>query len=188
MTKRLFIAIPISEELKKLFSDFAQEYQHPQIRWIPAANLHITVNFLGDTDVQSIPQITEELKKIISQQQGAGFALKFDRILFAPPQRVPSMVWAQYANCPEYTKLIKKIAGITHGRFQHKDTIPHITLARFRPAPREERGRNWHTIKDLKLHQRDPNKMELEVSQIQLMESELTRNGAIYSILEKYNL
>jgi len=176
MTKRLFIAIPISAELQQFFAGYSKDYQHPQIRWVPAENLHITINFLGNTDIQAIPQLSEELKKTTADMEP--FILKFDHIIFGPPQRTPSMVWAQYENCSEYTDLVKKIMGITHSRFQHRDTIPHITLARFK---------NWHAVKDLKFEQPIGSKVELEVSQIQLMESELRRGGAVYNIVENFN-
>lgn len=176
MYKRLFIAIPLPQSLRQFFADYSKNYQLPEIRWIPAENLHITVNFLGDTDIQLIPEITKQLKQITAQIKP--FVLKFDKILFGPPHRTPSMVWAEYLNCPEYTELVKKIISITHGRFQHKDTIPHITLARFK---------NWHAVKNLKFKQPDNKKMALPVSQCQLMESKLTPRGAVYRVVENIN-
>ena len=177
MTKRLFIAIPISEELRQFFVGYSKDYQLPEIRWLPAENLHITLNFLGATDEKMISRISEKLKKITADV--GPFVLKFNKILFGPPQGTPRLVWAEYLNCPEYNKLINRIVKVTYGDFRHRETHPHITLARFR---------NWRAVQHLKFKQPENKKMALEVKEVLLMESELRREGAVYGIVERFEL
>src|SRR3989338_5012993 len=101
-TKRLFLAIPLSQYFLELFERYQKSSSLKNIRWIPAQNLHITVYFLGDVEEQKIKSLSDQLRTHLSTL--SPFVLEFEKILFAPPHRPPRMVWATFAPHPEYQK------------------------------------------------------------------------------------
>ena len=48
MKKRLFLAIPLTEEIKSELDKYKNEMGLEGVRWIPSENLHVTLYFLGD--------------------------------------------------------------------------------------------------------------------------------------------
>ena len=49
---RLFIAIEIPESIRSGFAALLKEFRviAPQLKWVRAENLHVTLKFLGETD------------------------------------------------------------------------------------------------------------------------------------------
>jgi len=66
MKKRLFISIPITEELRDVFFDLKEKYASQEIRWTVPGNLHITVYFIGYVDEGLLPEIIEKLGSLFS--------------------------------------------------------------------------------------------------------------------------
>ena len=63
--KRLFIGIPITDELKnKLENGIQQNISLPFYRWVPKENYHVTTLFLGSVNEKEIDQIRETIQEI----------------------------------------------------------------------------------------------------------------------------
>ena len=64
-TFRTFVAVDLPKlvkmEIDKLISDLRETA--PDIRWVKAANLHLTMRFLGDIPKDSIAVLAGELSK-----------------------------------------------------------------------------------------------------------------------------
>ena len=59
--KRLFIGIPITDELKnKLENGIQQNISLPFYRWVPKENYHVTTLFLGSVNEKEIDQARQE--------------------------------------------------------------------------------------------------------------------------------
>lgn len=179
MKKRLFIAIPLSDYFLDIFSNYSREYEFPGLRWIPRENLHITVCFLGNVLEDNISSLIAELKKEYVYLKP--FELEFQKICFAPFHRNPNMVWAVFFDSQEYNTLVEKtyraVDGFIEKPFQKKKSIIHITMGRFK---------NSYITHRLLLKQPNLKYEILKVSECHLMQSKLTPNGSIYSIVERF--
>ena len=181
MKQRLFIAIPLSQEIRGAFANCVHTDIDKGIKWVDPENIHITVVFIGDTDEDQLENIKQELAGVINQHQL--FYLSFDAITLAPPgKRDPHMIWGQFKQSKEFDKLVDEINQAVAKHHQdfvidQRRSIPHATLTRFK-------GRI--DIKQIELTQ--PEVDRVEVNSIDLMESELTEKGPIYTIVESYNI
>jgi RNA 2',3'-cyclic 3'-phosphodiesterase len=64
--KRLFIAFKIdkSHQLLEVFNDLKNELKDEKIKWVDPDHLHLTLDFLGDTDEKLIPEIDHILDSV----------------------------------------------------------------------------------------------------------------------------
>jgi len=202
MQHRIFIAINLPEEIKKELENleketaelFPQETSRGLVRWIKKDNLHITLLFLGYLKEEDIPQICQIVKEISKIQ--TIFSLEFKKVLYGPPNKIPPrLVWVELGKNRELTGLVEKLKQkveetgilrkIEKTRLQRYalhcgqgEFSPHITLGRIKtwqwrriePEERPDIG------KDISLN--------FQVHSIEVMESQLKRSGAEYTVLE----
>jgi len=92
MTKRLFLAIELPDEMRRVFFEWQENYGHLRgVKWVPAENLHVTVEFYGDVEEDKIPELVD---RIVLKP----FELEFKEIVLAPPNRPPRMIWADFGD------------------------------------------------------------------------------------------
>lgn len=183
--RRLFIAIKIPNELKKNLVNFQKQFETKDINWTKFENLHITVQFLGWVDENKIFSIEKDIEK--AAQVATPFNLNFENIIFAPPQKTKRMIWAVF-NCEgQYEKLVKNIfesmkkyinLKLWNENIMRRERTSHITLARFK---------NLDIAKNIDLKRVRIENKKFKVSEISLWESKLSRDGAKYQILNKFN-
>lgn len=177
MKKRLFIAIPLPDQLVDFFSEYKAQYQAHNVRWTKQENLHITVYFLGWINEKITLKLISNLKDTFLGIQP--FELTFKEISFAPPGKPPRMIWAVFNDSRSYTDLALKISNAVR-KFIKSDVmlkpIPHVTLARFK------NGMALFNLKTVK-----PSEKSFQVSSCTLMESKLSPKGPTYSIIETFN-
>lgn len=65
---RLFIAVPLPDEVKNRLNDWCQKRQDELKfrKWVHPADYHITVQFLGDTPSSRVQAILEGLREAVS--------------------------------------------------------------------------------------------------------------------------
>jgi 2'-5' RNA ligase len=188
MKKRLFLAIPLPEELKSQLTSALERYrslltaaQMASMRFISPENWHITVYFFGDVAVEKITRLQSLLAPLVHQT--SSFRLTPDQLLLAPPEkRGKDMVWMRYHDHPALTRLSWQIDELTRPEFRFPPPrpvlVPHITVARFRGLladhlpPLVQPGIT----------------NELVVGGCELWDSILGGNGAVYSSVASYSL
>ncbi len=182
MLHRIFTAISLPEETKEKLFNLSKIYSQLPAKWISKENLHITLNFLGKLDDKQLSETIDVAKKIISQSNQ--FVIKLEEAVFAPPKVFPPrMVWV---NIEKNQKLLKLQAELENNIFnlpsyqykikENQSFSPHITLARIKSFDFRRLGQ------DIKIEQILNN--EFKVNSIQIIESELKREGPQYTILE----
>lgn len=176
-TTRLFIGIPVPEEIKKIFNNVqSQNKKNNGIRWVRDNNLHITVCFLGDIENGRIDKIILTLSQLLLGEKK--FKLQFDRFQLSP-QKEPYMIWARFKDEENFTNLSSIMAHIFNNENSNtKKPTPHITLARFNKKTNIEK---INLLNDLSLY-------EINVEKIILYKSVLKPSGAQYYPLTEYNL
>jgi len=182
MTKRrLFIAINLPDAIKKKLVEYKYNYSQldsKSIRWLGWFNLHITLLFIGYVTDDEMYEICNLVKEIGKKHEP--FLIKFEKIIFGPPDKTPRMFWAQGEKSQELADLQGDLKDTIQQRtgYKYKAIRPHITLARF-PVP---------TLKFLPKEIDDPFEYEILVDSIEVMQSVLRRTGAEYTILESVEL
>jgi len=183
MTKRTFIALnlPRAEkaELEKFITQLKQINSNRLIKYVKTRGLHITLHFLGALDQEQIKGV----KKILKVQAGKYTATKIisQNLNAFPNLRRPKVI---ILNCYEPDGQTLSSFQINLGQkleqagldVDHRHWHPHITLARIK-APIQFK------IQGLKIPQ-----LELPITSVELMESELNPDGAEYKIIESFQL
>lgn len=181
--KRLFIAIPIQEKtrneiVKGFFAD--ETVRKLPVRWTAVQNLHLTLQFLGDTEEKRIPA----LKQIMAQAAGAGVCgdLVFTKVGAFPDPASPRIIWLGIQRNEYLLKMQRELtqklleSGFTADRKKFK---AHLTLGRVRENAELPEGVLHHLeeIRNGILISNSP------LDRVTLFESVLRSGGPIYSVV-----
>lgn len=126
---RLFIAIPIPEDIKKQLIGLQRPLDG--VHWVPEEQLHLTLKFVGNPGEASALQ----LKKSLGEIRFEPFDIFLESTGFFPERGKPRVYWAGVSQQDKLLDLQRKTdkiaikAGSEKGRFNY---IPHVTLARIR--------------------------------------------------------
>ncbi len=181
--RRIFIAINLPENLKKKLTSFSTQWQNfnnQDIRWVKANNLHITLVFIGYVTDEEMYEICKTVKRVA--QRHRPFFIDLEKIIVGPPGNTPRMFWLEGVKSQELANMQQELEDEIAGRGLTQKEIrafrPHITLARFK----------YQTAKKLSSWEGKPFKAQIPVETIEVMESELRRFGAEYTILQSVEL
>ena len=182
---RLFIAIGATElnfdpkkELKKLRINLNRK--ELEYRWVPQENFHITLNFLGEVEVEKIDVLKRMLDEV--SHHHAFFHLKLHGLGVFPSVKVGRVVWMGVQNSLPLRALQEDCESrlLDLGfRFEMRPFVPHLTLARLR-SPRHLSD----VISPLVNHQFG----ELEIKGLTLFESKLRGPFPVYVPLFNFYL
>ena len=163
MRHRVFIAINLPEEIKKELSSFQSKWPELPCRWTKKENLHITLEFLGYLTDEELIELCQKTKEMASGKKT--FSIRLNKICYGPPKKFPPrMVWVIGEKIKEF------------------NISPHITLGRIRTWEFRQIEPEERPIVDENIS------LSFEVSSIEVMESQLKRGGAEYTILESFEL
>jgi 2'-5' RNA ligase len=183
---RLFFAVPVSPLVGSLVAEriASLEIVNPPWRWIPKENYHLTLKFLGDVDAQLLPALGDAARQVAARVDP--FHLAFSDFGAFPSLRRPRVIFFGIeVGWEPLQSLASSIEGAVEGLGFDRERRPfraHLTLARIkrplRPALIERLG----SIPSL-----PPEAMQV-VDHYVLMRSHLSRSGATYEELERYDL
>lgn len=179
-TKRLFLSLPLNDAIQKALLAFLEKNQHIKIRFIPPQNWHVTALYLGEVDIEKIP----ELKKAVAEccKQIEPFSLNFESIKAFPTFTRPQMIWGNLQSNLAFERLAtllqKACESFSHAEIDNRNPLPHVTLARLKP---------WDDIRNMRFPEADVS-IPLQAETIDLYESILGPNGAQYEKLDSFHL
>ncbi|MGC9048828.1 MAG: RNA 2',3'-cyclic phosphodiesterase [Patescibacteria group bacterium] len=185
MKIRSFIAINLPQEIKdylsEIISELKRKNQGSDIKWVNPEGLHLTLHFLGYLDEQKL----EKVKEIISQslEENPSVEVRLENFNGFPNLNQPRVL---FVSCQEIGDRVVQSIQDKIGRQLEKigveiDKRPwqmHITLARLKMPKQIRIGQLTDEIR----------KLRFKVKSIDLMKSELSQEGAKYSIIEKFPL
>lgn len=184
MTRRIFIAIEISEDIRKaIFKQSMKAFSsHDYIRVIPPDNIHITLKFLGDTRDEDIGKIIHAVSSAASGHNSFDYSLEEKigafpntgkaKIAFIGINRGSNKISSLYQSLEDNLSSI----GI---KKEKRGFHPHITLARIR-KPVDIGSIKWDPVNMLG--------NEPEAESLAIFESILGSGGARYIIIERFVL
>jgi len=187
---RCFVAIKLPEEVKaglsRLQAELKSGKQSP-IKWVDPYNIHLTLKFLGNVNIDMTTQITGAIGE--AARGVSPFHLEIKGLgVFPNPRRV-QVIWVGMSG--EVDKLLQLQKGIESALArlgfapEARAFTPHLTLARVRErASPDERQKLGELIASTKFE----TEYTFPVEAVSLMRSQLTREGAIYSQISSVEL
>ncbi len=179
---RVFVAIPVSEEIKKKAESIKNELLRvgADVKWVEPHNYHLTVKFLGETSEQEVARVVRALQRV--GEESPPFALKPGRAGFFPNERRPRVIWIGIQG--ELDKafwLGERVDAYLAemGYDPEENRKYHLTLGRIR----SERN-TFQLVSLLQKLSFEADFPWFQVKEIHLMQSELSSKGPTYTVLE----
>jgi 2'-5' RNA ligase len=179
---RLFIAIEISPDVRAALAALLKEFRviAPQVKWVRPENIHITLKFLGETEISKLAAVQATLSAIRSSQP---VTLDFRGLGFFPNDKRAKVFWAGMEASPNLPSFATEIDQTMHKLgfpLEDRPFTPHLTLARFQPpglppklaaAAQDFASREFGSLTAREFH---------------LIESKLKPAGAEYTTLQSF--
>jgi len=182
---RSFIAINLDDSLRNEIDRATAGLKsgNCDVKWVPPANLHITLKFLGEIPEDTVTELKETLLSIASHHESFAFNLKGVGIF--PDKKRPRVIWIDLLESEKLIKLQKEVENslLTIG-FNKEDRpfSPHLTIGRIRSsAGKESLLRAVETLKDKDFG-------NIGVNKVSLMKSDLKPGGAQYTTIAEFAL
>lgn len=172
--KRIFIAVAISKEPQDKILKWTKKYKKLPVRWLAGKNLHITLIPPWYTD--NVETVIKKLKKVSCPP----FDIEFSNVSYGPDPKRPRLIWAEGTASENIVCLKDKLEKMfPEYKNTYKEWLMHMTIARFDPG-------TFSSFSVKKLDEKVS--WQDKIKSFVLMESHLSREGADYEVLEKFNL
>ncbi len=185
MSLRLFVAVNLPAEVRQRLAAAQEHLRHgrPDVSWVRAENLHLTLKFLGETAEERLGPIRQALAAVGSRHRA--FRIEMAGI-GSFGGRVPRVVWVGLKQGGESLTALagdveSALADLGFPREQRAFTA-HLTLGRVR-SPRNVEGLAMG-IREIQ----EERFGTAPVEAFELMRSELRPSGSVYTMLERFVL
>ncbi len=191
-TRRVFLAIEPSDEIRKSIGELSQKLQKASIftpikaSWVPTDNFHVTLFFLGDIEPENLDRLTANLSTAAADVPP--FEMDYRKIGYFPPDnRGPARVIWLGIHRPDaqITHLRKNCASLIAKSgliVPEQDFSPHITLGRFKST------KGLADFQKIAAEYQDVKLGKSTVTRLVLMESITGKGPAIYKPFETAEL
>lgn len=193
-TLRTFIAIELSDEaqaaLLQLQSRLKQLVPPHSVRWTAPQNIHLTLHFLGDVSTESVEQIGTVLQQVTAIYRH--FSLKLAQLGCFPNTRRPRIIWVGVTGDMKLLESLHRDLGVglklaIDFSPETRPYAPHLTIGRVKKGIPSRHLRQLSEI--LEREQSKVGRLvDLQVTEIHLIKSELKPTGAVYTSLNRGKL
>ena len=174
--ERLFVAVPLTEQARQ---EIIARLPVLPGRLVPPQNWHFTLRFLGDTDPRLRDALVGELGK---ERLGPAFSICFGGLGAFPRAKRARIVWLgveegakKLISIAESVERVVRRAGFAP---EERPFKPHLTLSRIEPT---------RSVADV-LTAQAPVSVEMPVTELALVRSELGKGPAQYRTIERFPL
>ncbi len=154
------------------------------VRWVEADNLHLTLKFLGEVRPQAMAEVEGAMARVAART--GPFTLFLEGFGAFPTLRRPRVIWMGARATPELRCLKQDLEwALAECGFEAetRDFHPHLTLGRADPGDRAGDFRSLEAlVAGLDLT------CEVAVHTVDLMRSQLSREGARYTLVSAVHL
>lgn len=179
MSARTFIALDLDDIIRSRLADAGRKLLAggAKVRWVDRANLHVTLQFLGDVGDEKLVEVCAAVAEVAEQTTPFEFDVR--GLLCIPPGGRVRMIWGgvQDPGCGAAELHDKLDVALEPLGFAPEDRSfrPHVTVARIKSAPDPRRLRSavapW-ADRDFGMQHAD---------RVTVYTSELTPKGPIYT-------
>ncbi len=181
---RTFLALELPQAVKKEIAVIIEKFLNSVpngIKWVREENLHVTFQFIGDTQKEDIPEIIDFLSNAFSQLSPIDF---FEPKLEIIPGRNPRIIWISLqTNHKDIFKVSRKFKNKLMEMSYQPDSKPlkfHVTLGRVKKRLPEFFIQQILTT--------ELNIEEIEISEAALYQSFLRPEGPVYEKISDFKL
>lgn len=155
------------------------------VKWVDPKGIHLTLKFLGGVQSDRLDKVSVALAGLAGPVEP--FSLQLKGLGVFPDARRPRVAWVglegDVARLAQLQRSIDSaLLPLGFGK-EDRPFVPHLTLARLRddmpPMERQEFGQHFLKAELAPL-------APFKVESLNLMKSQLTPKGAIYSVLGRY--
>lgn len=183
---RCFIGVPLDEELL----DYCQSLQNrlrthcrqPDVRWVEECNLHLTLAFLGQQNLERLRTFADCFRKQLVQM----FAVPAKHLAAFPDAKSPILALECEAN-----EALMRLKAAVDSALQQSDIVvpdPHLTFRPHITLARAQRAKAFST----ELLQREDTSVthpvSLKVRSVVAYHSQILDRRVQYSELERFQL
>lgn len=186
MNVRLFVAVEISEEIRKKLGGFQDKLKkaNADVGWVAPENLHITLKFIGSIDEEKIDEVVRIIKDSVACTKP--FDLNYMGVGTFPTEKNPRIIYADAIDpggilAKIHEKLDNQLValGVKH---EDRQFEAHLTVGRIKTRKNVKK-----LIEILNSYNGFHFGLE-QVTRIVLMKSDLLQKGPIYTKLHIINL
>ncbi|MFH1622113.1 MAG: RNA 2',3'-cyclic phosphodiesterase [Candidatus Omnitrophota bacterium] len=185
---RTFIALEINEEIKEKIENVQSTIKLTNSikgSWVKKENLHLTLKFLGDTQIKHIEEIKGKIKESFKDESSINCSLSGVGIF--PNARSPRVIWVGIKNgAVEIINLASNLETTLSQlgfKKEKRDFKTHITICRPKQILGQQKLQN--ALEEIN-KQFSP--QEFVINKITFLESKLTSQGSIYTPILSYQL
>lgn len=180
---RTFLAFPIPKEIKGYFKNMLVPIINKQdkINWVKRENIHITLNYLGETESDNIEEHASHIEAVVSKFPS--FRLGTTDTGIYPHANAPRVLWVGAApfdlTLSSFKQHLDKELIHLGYRLDKRQFQPHITLARVKTISRNSSFIHKFLTAEVR-------EFDFEVDTVLWMKSTLTPSGAEYEELKSF--
>ena len=183
-TIRSFLAIELDEKLVPNILDVQKEFKktNANIKYVPSENMHFTLKFFGNIDMDMVEDIASAVEKVIGNY--SSFDLNIKNCGCFPNKNVIKVLWLGLEEGSPIKDLQKDLDKEFKklGFKKEKNFISHLTIGRVKsPKNKKEIRDTIEKLEDIEIGQ-------FTVSKICLKKSTLTSQGPIYENIKVFEL
>ena len=179
MSIRLFIALPISEEIRKRCEALEEigRQKASSIRWVAPEQIHLTLFFLGWTDPALQPKIETQIQE--AAREATPFSIQVTGLGVFPKPSAPRVFWVGLSSEPALLALQQSLStrmAALGFPMETRPYRPHLTLGRIK-GPVPEAFTRWVI---------EGSGLQIgrgEMDTVMLMESRMKPEGSVYTPL-----
>jgi 2'-5' RNA ligase len=184
MQKRLFLAINLPNEMKEQLADLVKKLdkanKNKPIKWVENENFHLTLHFLGSTPAEKLDSIDKAIEPIVANFPILNFQLSNSIDAF-PNLIEPKIIFLDMKELNdgktlELQKQIGQTLKILEFEIDPRPFRLHLTLGRVKSKT------------SFQIPKIEVSSSKFQISSMDLMESNLTSSGPVYTILKQYKL
>ena len=190
--KRLFLAVDLAisvvEQLavlqEEMQSYIQSELPETRVRWVDAANIHLTLKFLGATDEPLIPMLTETMEELVKPL--FPFEVECRSLGCFPKPQKPRILWTGLD--PKSSEVLSLLQQAIERDLEElgfpadpRPFRPHITLGRVKSREAPDMTPAVERFADTRFGQS-------YIKDIALFESVLHPSGPEYRVLNRFTL
>jgi len=184
---RTFIALDLGKPIRDKLVALQEELGRAgtEVKWVEPDNLHVTLLFLGEVDDREVPAVCQVVGQGAETQ--AAFPLTVSGVGCFPNPRRPRTIWAGIGQGTQevvavHDALETPLLELGCYRREERQYTPHVTLGR----TRSERPMD-KLAQAIAKHQGWQGG-DTVIREVQVMSSQLTPQGPIYTVMSRARL
>jgi 2'-5' RNA ligase len=186
-TVRTFIAVPVGEDVRRAveFVEGVLSSSRADVKWVRPGNVHVTLKFLGNVEAVRLGDVSAALSAALDGARSFEAAVSGVGTFPPNPSRARVVYMGMSGGAEEMAGLARRVEDAMAGLGFEREKRPfksHLTIGRVRRGARR--------LDDLgeSIARAEYKPLKLRVDRVNLVKSELTPSGAIYTVLETFGL